>query len=270
MGTQIHPTAIVHAGAELSEGVIVGPYAIIEEDVIIGAGTRIDAHAKINRFVRLGANNHIYSYACVGGEPQDLKFAGEESWLEMGDNNRVREFSTLNRGTESGGGVTRIGNHGLFMSYCHVAHDCHVGDNVVFSNGATLAGHVHVGDSAILGGLAAVHQFCRVGEHAFLGAMSGISQDLPPFMLASASKGANSVVYGPNVVGLRRMGASQELLGALRQAYKIIWLQKIPRQEAMEQVHNEYGSLPEIAAIVEFLRTSERGIVPGPADEQEA
>lgn len=269
MSTQIHPTAVVAASAELGEGVIIGPYAIIEENVIIGARTRIDAHAKLNSFVRMGEDNHIYSYACVGGEPQDLKYHGEESWLEIGNRNRIREFSTLNRGTEAGGGVTRIGDNGLFMSYCHVAHDCHVGDNVVFSNGATLAGHVEVGDYAILGGLSAVHQFCRVGKHAFLGAMSGMGQDLPPYMLASASKGANSVVYGPNAVGLRRLGASQQLIGALRQSYKTIWLQKIPRQDALAQVTAEFGDFPEIISLVDFLRNAERGFLPGPPESEQ-
>lgn len=269
MSTQIHPTAIVHPDAQLGEGVVVGPYAIIEENVFIGARTRIDAHASIKKFVRMGEDNHIYSHACVGGDPQDLKFHGEESWLELGSRNRVREFSTLNRGTEAGGGLTKIGDDNLFMAYCHVAHDCRVGNSVVFSNAATLAGHVEVGDNAILGGLSAVHQFCRVGHHAFLGGMSGMNQDLPPFMLASASKGANSAVYGPNAVGLRRMGASQELIGALRQAYRIIWLQKIPRQEAIEQVAAEYGNISEIASLVDFLRGAERGFLPAPPEEQE-
>ena len=268
MGAQIHPAAIIAPSAEIGDGVTVGPYAVIEENVIIGAGSRIDAHAIIKPFVRMGEDNHIYSHACVGGEPQDLKFHGEESWLEIGNRNRIREFSTMNRGTEAGGGVTRIGDGGLFMAYCHVAHDCRVGDNVVFSNGATLAGHVEVGDYAILGGLSAVHQFCRVGKHAFLGAMSGMGQDLPPYMLASASKGANSVVYGPNAVGLRRLGASQQLIGALRQAYKTIWLQKIPRQDALAQVTAEFGDFPEIADLVDFLRDAERGFLPGPPENE--
>ncbi len=269
MSAQIHPTAIIHPNAELGEGVVVGPYVIIEDKVIIGAGTRIDAHATIKTFVRMGEGNHIYSHACVGGEPQDLKFHGEDSWLELGNRNRVREFSTLNRGTEAGGGLTKIGDDNLFMAYCHVAHDCRVGNNVVFSNAATLAGHVEVGDSAILGGLSAVHQFCRVGHNAFLGAMSGMSQDLPPYMLASASKGANSVIYGPNAVGLRRMGASQELIGALRQAYRIIWLQKNPRAEALDQVLREYGDFQEVADLVDFLRSAERGVLPASVEDQE-
>ena len=155
------------------------------------------------------------------------------------------------------------------MSYCHVAHDCIVGNGVVFSNGATLAGHVQVGDHAIMGGFSAVHQFCRVGRHAFLGAMSGIGQDLPPFMLASASKGVNSVIYGPNAVGLRRLGASKELIAALRQAYRIIWHQKIPRQEALEDVESLYGHFPELMELVEFLRTAERGFLPGASEEQD-
>lgn len=269
MSAQIHPTAIVDPGAEIGDEVVVGPYAIVADKVVIGAGSRIDSHAIINMYTRMGAGNHIYPHASIGGEPQDLKFSGEESWLEMGDNNRVREFATLNRGTEAGGGLTRIGSNNLFMSYSHVAHDCIVGDHVVFSNSATVAGHVQVGDYAILGGFAAVHQFCRVGRHAFLGAMSGMGQDLPPFMLASASKGVSSVVYGPNAVGLRRIGASKELIAALRQAYRIIWQQKIPRQEAMEDVESLYGHFPELMELVEFLRTAERGFLPGASEGPE-
>ena len=166
---QIHPTAFVAPTAQLGEDVVIGPCAVIEDDVIIGARTRIDAFASIKRYTTMGEDNHVYSYAAVGGEPQDLKFHGEKSQLVIGNRNNIREFTTLHRGTESGGGITRVGDNNLLMAYVHVAHDCTVMNNVVMSNNATLAGHCFVDDNAIIGGLSAVHQFVRVGTHAFVG-----------------------------------------------------------------------------------------------------
>lgn len=258
MATQIHPSAFVSDKAELGENVTVGPCAVIEDDVIIGDGCRIDAFASVKQFTRMGADNHIYSYAHVGGEPQDLKFHGEESWLELGDRNRIREFATLHRGTEGGGGLTRIGNDNLLMAYTHVAHDCLVDDGVVMSNGATLAGHVQVGEYAIIAGLSAVHQFVRVGRNAFVGGMTGISQDLPPYMLAVGNRAG---VHGPNLVGLRRLKASKELIQGLKTAYRLLWHSKTPRKEALEQLEYELGEHPEILNFVEFVRKAERGIL---------
>ena len=168
---QVHPTAIVHANAQIGKDVEIGPYAIIEEHVVIGDRCRIDAHAVIKDYTRMGVGNHIHSHALVGGEPQDLKFQGEVTWLELGDDNRIREFATLHRGTEGGGGITRIGSRNLRMAYTHIAHDCQLGNDIVMSNGATLGGHVRVDDFAIIGGLSAVHQFGHVGTHAFVGGM---------------------------------------------------------------------------------------------------
>lgn len=176
---QVHPTAIVHANAQIGKDVEIGPYAIIEEHVVIGDRCRIDAHAVIKDYTRMGVGNHIHSHALVGGEPQDLKFQGEVTWLELGDDNRIREFATLHRGTEGGGGITRIGSRNLCMAYTHIAHDCQLGNDIVMSNGATLGGHVRVDDFAIIGGLSAVHQFGHVGTHAFVGGMTGVAQDLP-------------------------------------------------------------------------------------------
>ena len=260
MAANIHLSAVVAPGAQIADNVIIGPCAVIEEDVTIGEGTRVDAFASIKRYTKLGKNNHVHSYASVGGEPQDLKFHGEVSWLEIGDNNNIREFATLSRGTEGGGGVTRIGNNNLFMAYTHVAHDCIVESNVVMSNGATLAGHVHLGNGAILGGLSAVHQFCRVGNNAFLGAMSGISQDLPPYMLCVGNRDGG--IHGPNLVGLRRMKAGNETIAALKQAFRVIWQADQPRQEALAQLEAEYGDIPEVMELVNFIRTAERGIMP--------
>lgn len=253
----IHPTAIVDSGAELAENVVVGPYAIIEKDVFIGRGTHIDSHAVIKRYTRLGEDNHIHSHAVVGGEPQDLKFAGEESWLEIGNKNSIREFATLHRGTAGGGGVTRIGDGNLCMAYSHIAHDCQLGNHIVMSNVATLAGHIHVGDYAIIGGISAVHQFCRIGKHAFVGGMTGVAQDVPPWMLVSGSR---ATVYGPNLVGIRRAGASPKLTTALKTAYRLIWKSTVARPEALDTLLAEYGDLEEIQDFVQFIREATRGI----------
>lgn len=260
MPAEIHPTAFIASSAEIADNVKIGPCAVIEDNVSIGEGSVVAAFASIKRYTRIGRNNHIHSYACVGGEPQDLKFHGEESWLEIGDNNTIREFATLSRGTEGGGGLTRVGNNNLLMAYCHVAHDCTVGDFIVMSNGATLAGHVHLDDGVILGGLSAVHQFCRVGKKAFLGAMSGISQDLPPYMLCVGNRDGG--VHGPNLVGLRRMKADNETIAALKQAFRTIWHSDIPRQEALNQLENTFANIPEVIELVNFIRSSERGIMP--------
>lgn len=267
MSAQVHPSAFVHPSAQLGEGIVIGPCAVVEEDVVIGDRTRLDAFATVKRYTRMGSDNHVHSYACVGGEPQDLKYAGEVSWLEIGNGNNIREFSTLHRGTEGGGGCTRIGDNNLFMAYTHVAHDCVVGNNVVMSNNATLAGHVTVGDFVIISGLSAVHQFTRLGQHSFVAGMSGLPQDLPPFMLAVGSRAA---VHGPNLVGLRRMHASRELIAALKNAFRLIWLSETPRKEALEQLEYEFGNFPEILDLVAFIRGSERGILSANRGQQDA
>lgn len=259
MASQIHPAAFVAETAKIGDDVVIGPCAVVEDDVIIGDRCRIDAFASVKRFTRMGTDNHIHSYALVGGEPQDLKFAGEESWIEMGNGNSVREFATLHRGTAGGGALTRIGDKNLFMAYTHVAHDCQLGNEIVMSNGATLAGHVSVADRAILAGLSAVHQFVRIGAYAFVGGMSGISQDLPPYMLAVGNRAG---VHGPNLVGLRRLQASRELIAALKGAFRMVWHSDTPRKEALEQLEYEFGQFPEIIAFVDFIRGSERGILP--------
>ncbi len=255
----IHPTAIVASDAELGEGVIVGPYAIIEEHVFLGAGTVVEAHAMIRAYTRMGMDNHVYPHAVVGGIPQDLKFNGEESWLEIGDNNTIREFSTSHRGTKDGGGFTRIGHNNLLMAYTHVAHDCQVGNHVIMSNAATLAGHVQVNDHAIIGGLSAIHQFSRIGRHAFVGGMTGIGQDVPPWTLASGSRAS---LHGLNVVGMRRAGCSREVIAALKNAFRLVCRSEMLRSEALEQLEQEYAALPEVMEFIMFVRHSERGLCP--------
>ena len=258
MAVVIHPTAQVAKSAELADGVTVGHCAFIGENVVIGEGSRVEPFASVQDYTRMGKNNVIHSYALVGGIPQDLKFHGEVTALEMGDNNNVREFASIHRGTEGGGGVTRIGNGNLFMAYIHVAHDCDVGSGVIMSNNATLAGHVTVQDGAILGGLSAVHQFCRIGKRAFLGGMSGAHQDVPPYMMAVGIRGG---LHGPNLVGLRRMGLPRDAINAIRAAYRTIWLGGLPRAEALEQVENEYAAIPQVMEIVDFVRSSQHGVL---------
>ncbi|HIU17652.1 MAG TPA: acyl-ACP--UDP-N-acetylglucosamine O-acyltransferase [Candidatus Avidesulfovibrio excrementigallinarum] len=255
----IHPTAIVAPGAVLGQNVVVGPFAIIEDAVTIGDDCRIDSHAIIKSNTRLGARNHVHSHALVGGDPQDLKYHGEESWLEIGDDNRIREFATLHRGTEGGGGVTRVGNNNLLMAYTHVAHDCQLGNGIIMSNNATLAGHVTVADYAIIGGLSAVHQFVRIGTHAFVGGVTGVPQDVPPWMLVAGSRGS---VRGPNIVGLRRAGASREAVAGIKYAFRTLWWSGLLRADALDKIMNEYGNIKEVAQFVDFVRTSQRGICP--------
>ena len=259
MSASIHPSAFISPGAELGRNVSVGPCAVIEDDVVIGDNCQIHAFASVKRYTRMGKGNIIHSYALVGGEPQDLKFAGEVSWLEIGDNNKIREFSTLHRGTEGGGGITRIGSNNLIMAYSHIAHDCILHDNIVMSNGATLAGHVTRCDGVISGGLSAVHQFGRVGRHAFIGGMTGISQDLPPYMMAV---GGRAGIHGPNLVGLRRLGVASASISAVRAAFRSIWLSDTPRQEALDKAAQEYAHVPEVLELVTFVRESPRGVLP--------
>ena len=255
----IHPSAFVSETAQLGEGVSVGPCAVIEDDVIIGDGSQVHAFASVKRYTSMGKNNVVHSYALVGGIPQDLKFAGEVSRLEIGDNNTIREFATLHRGTEGGGALTRVGNKNLIMAYCHVAHDCVLHDNIVMSNGATLAGHVEVFDYAIIGGLSAVHQFARIGRNAFVGGMTGISQDLPPYMMAIGSRAG---IHGPNVVGLRRLRLPSASVTAVRTAFRTIWHSDLPRQEALDKAAADHPDVPEVQEIVEFVRNSPRGVLP--------
>lgn len=255
----IHPSAFISATARLGEGVSVGPCAVIEDDVIIGDGCQVHAFASVKQYTRMGKNNVIHSYAMVGGIPQDLKFSGEVSWLEIGDNNNIREFATLHRGTEGGGGVTRIGSNNLIMAYCHVAHDCILHNHIVMSNGATLAGHIEVFDHVIIGGLSAVHQFSRIGRHAFVGGMTGIAQDLPPYMMAVGSRAG---ILGPNLVGLRRLRLPSASVTAVRTAFRTIWHSDMPKQEALDKTAADFPDVPEVQEIVDFVRTSPRGVLP--------
>lgn len=258
MSTTIHPTAIVHPRAQLGLDVRIGPYAIIEEDVRIGDGSVIDASAHVKCFTTLGTDNHVFSMACVGGEPQDLKFHGEITTLVIGDRNKIREFSTIHRGTEGGGGITTVGSDNLMMAYSHIAHDCTVGNNNVLANAATLAGHVTVGDHVVVGGLSATHQFVQIGDFAFIGGKTGVAQDVPPFMLAV---GERASLRGLNLIGLRRFGFTSEEIQALKATYKLIWRSNQERNEVLQQVETELGYFPQVMKLLDFIRSSKRGTI---------
>ena len=253
----VHPTAIVTPGAKLHPTVEVGPYAVIGPRVEIGAGTTVGPHAVIEGRTRIGEGNKVFQFASVGAQPQDLKYAGEDSALEIGSENLIREFTTLHKGTTGGGGVTRIGNGNLFMAYAHVAHDCQVGNGCVLANAATLGGHVALGDHVILGGLAAVHQFTRIGQHAFVAGGAMVVMDVPPFCTA---QGDRAELVGINTIGLARHGFSEEQIGRVKEAYRILFRSKLPLEEAVERLRTELGDQGEIQALLTFVTSSQRGL----------
>ncbi len=253
----IHPTAIIHPGARLAENVSVGPYSVIGEHVVIGSGTNVSGHVVIEGWTELGCDNVIFQFSSIGAAPQDLKYAGQKTYLKIGDRNRIREFTTLNRGTEEGGGVTSVGNDNLFMAYSHVAHDCLVHDHVILANGATLAGHVEVESAAILGGLAAVHQFCRIGCHAMISGGAMVTQDIPPYTVA---QGDRAKTVGLNLIGLKRRGFSEETIRGIKKAYRVIFRSGLRLEEALQSIDEEIESSPELKHFVDFIKDSQRGI----------
>jgi UDP-N-acetylglucosamine acyltransferase len=261
---QVHPTAIVDRTVQLGAGVTVGPYSIIQGRVSIGDDTRIDSHVVIKDATTIGVRCRIFQFAVLGEIPQDLKFKGEESQLIIGNDNTIREFATMHRGTAGGGGVTRIGNHSLFMAYTHVAHDCQVGNGVIMSNAATLGGHITVDDHAILGGLTAVHQFCRIGRHAFIGGCSAVHRDVPPYAMAVGNR---AKLVGLNLVGLKRSGFTDSSLQGLKRAYELLFLSDLNQKEAMERIRQEFPQVPEVQHLLKFLETSERGLLPADVRE---
>jgi UDP-N-acetylglucosamine acyltransferase len=258
MAVNIHPTAQVAPGAELGDGVEVGAYAVIGADVQVGANTRIGPHAVVQGPTRIGADNVIFQFASVGSAPQDKKYKGEPTRLEVGDRNVIRECVTLNRGTTKDQGVTRIGSDNLFMAYAHVAHDCQVGNQCVLANNATLGGHVHLGDWVIMGGLSAIHQFCKVGAHAFIANNAAVTRDVPPYVMAVGQPaGAHSV----NSEGLKRRGFTPEQIRNIRNAFRLLYRSGIKLADATAQLAALAREQPELNLIVEFLPTSTRSIV---------
>jgi UDP-N-acetylglucosamine acyltransferase len=256
-GVEIHPTAIVDPKAELRAGAIVGPYCIVGIGVMLGEGCWLQHHVTLAGPMQAGAKNKFYAYCSIGQQTQDLKYAGEPTYLEIGDANTFREFCTVNRSTKSDG-KTRIGHRGNFLAYSHIGHDCNVGDSVVFSNNGTLAGHVEVGDHAIMGGLTAVHQFCRIGRFAITGGCSKIVQDVPPFLIAD---GNPAEIRGVNLVGLERAGFPPESVKAIKEAFRLIYRSKLNTRQAIEAVRKQIEPCEEIAHLIEFIEKSERGII---------
>jgi UDP-N-acetylglucosamine acyltransferase len=254
---QIHPSAIIDPGAELGDGTIVGPYCVIEANVVLGANCWLQHHVTLAGPTRAGARNKFYSYCSIGQQTQDLKYQGEPTYLEIGDENTFREFVTVNRSTSTGG-KTYVGSRGNFLAYSHVGHDCVVGNDVVFSNNGTLAGHVKVGDHAVIGGLTAVHQFCRIGRFAITGGCSKIVQDVPPFMIAD---GNPAEIRGINLIGLERKQFPAENVKLIKEAFRLIYRAKLNTRQAIEAVRKELPATAEINELVAFIEESDRGII---------
>jgi UDP-N-acetylglucosamine acyltransferase len=254
---QIHPTAIVDADAKIGAGTVIGPYCVIGSNVTLGENCWLQHHVTLCGPMRAGIRNKFYAFSSIGQQTQDLKYAGEPTYLEIGDDNTFREFVTVNRSTTNEG-KTRVGNRGNFLAYSHIGHDCVVGDGVVFSNNGTLGGHVEVGDNAVMGGLTAVHQFCRIGRFAITGGCSKIVQDVPPFMIAD---GNPAEIRGVNLVGLERKDFPAENVKWIKEAFRLIYRSKYNTRQAIEAMGKELPPTPEVAEIVAFIQKSERGII---------
>lgn len=254
----IDSRAVIDSSARIGDNVTIGPFSVIGKDVEIGHGTWVGPHVVISGPTRIGRENRFFQFSSIGEIPQDKKFHGENSVLEIGDHNTIREYVTINRGTSDGGGITKIGNDNWLMAYIHIAHDCIVGNNTIFANAASLAGHVKIDDYAILGGFTLVHQFCNIGQHAFCGMGSAISKDVPPYMMVN---GNPAEPHGLNTEGLKRHHFSKETIQSLRDAYKVIYRSGYTTQEAMQQLAGLSQSCPEVANLVKFIQGSQRGIL---------
>lgn len=253
----IDQRAIIDSSAHISSNVTIGPYAIIGPNVHIGEGTHIDSHTLIIKNTRIGKNNKIHSFAALGGDPQHIGYKGEETYLEIGDNNIIREFCTFNRGTVQGNGVTRVGDRNFCMAYTHIAHDCEVGDEIIFSNNASLAGHVKIGNFVVFGAFCGVHQFVTIGDYSFLGRATKVGQDIPPYVLVTGIPGAPR---GLNLVGLKRRGFSDETIRTLRRAYSLVYRQGLPLREALNQLDAMLAECPQLEPFIGALRHTQRGV----------
>ena len=254
----IHPSAIVHSGAKLAQDVEIGPFAVIGEHVEIGSGTSIGSHTVVTGHTRIGKDNRIFHHSVLGEGPQDKKYAGEPTRLEIGNGNMIREFCTFNTGTVQDAGVTRMGNDNWVMAYVHLAHDVQIGNNTTLANNAQFAGHVVVEDYAVVGGVTGVHQFCRIGAHAMIGAASLVIADVPPYVMAM---GNTCEPHGINSEGLRRRGFSAESINAIRRAYKTLYKSGLGLEEAKQVLRAQVADRPELAIFVEFLDSSKRSII---------
>ena len=258
MTSRIHPTAIIDVAARIAADVEIGPYTIIGPHVDVGAGCVIGPHTVIKGHTRIGAHNQIYQFVSLGEAPQDKKYAGEPTRLEIGDNNTIREFCTLNTGTAQDAGVTRVGNDNWIMAYVHIAHDCQIGNHTIFANNAQLAGHVHIDDHAILGGYTGVHQFCRVGAHVITGIGTHVLKDVPPFITAS---GSPAKPYGINSEGLKRRGFSVDTITGLKRAYKTVFRSGDTVEQALAALREQVSVCPQVQPLIDFLAVAGRGII---------
>jgi len=254
----VHPTAIIHPHAHLAGNVTVGPYSLIGENVELGEGTEVMSHVVIDGHTRIGKNNRIFPFASIGLAPQDLKYHGEPTAVEIGDGNSIREFVTIHRGTAEGEGVTRIGSHNLLMAYVHIAHDCKVGNYVIMANGASLAGHIEIQDHATVGPFCGIHQFSRIGAYSFLGAFSAVNQDILPYSKPNAPRTLG--VYGTNKIGLERRGLPPEDIKDLEGAFRLLTRSKLNTTQALEAIEAKGFQSPHVKALVEFIRNSKRGV----------
>lgn len=254
----IHGTAIVADTAVIADDVDIGPYSIIGDRVEIGAGSKVDSHVVINGPTRIGENNHIYQFASIGDDPQDKKYQNEDTRLEIGDRNTIREFCTISRGTVDDEGVTMLGDDNWIMAYVHIAHDCRIGNKTIMANNTTLAGHVHVGDWAIFAGFAGAHQFCHIGAHSFLGMYTGVNQDVPAYVMVFGLPGAPA---GINTEGLKRRDFSKEQIRNIKNAYRIVYRSGLKLAEAIAEIEGLLATQPELGLLLDSLKTSERGLI---------
>ena len=258
MSVAVHPSSVIAKDAELADGVVIGPFCLVEGPSRIGAGTLLKSHVVVGPHTQIGSGCVLFPHSAVGLEPQDLKFQGAPTRLVIGDRNVFRENTTVHRGTEHGGGLTRLGDDNFLMAGAHVAHDCLVGDKNILANAATLAGHVEVGSGCNIGAFSAVHQFCRVGDHAFMGGFTVATQDVLPFMKTVGARETKS--YGVNTLGLQRKGFSPESIDALKKAHRLLFQGDLLRDEALRRCEEAFGTVPEVAYLLRFIRESRRGI----------
>jgi UDP-N-acetylglucosamine acyltransferase len=253
----IHPTAIVHPGAKIAEGVEIGAYSVLGEHVSVGKGTRIASHVLVEGWTTIGERNQIFPFSCIGTAPQDIGYRNEETYLVIGNDNVIRESATVHRATTKEDRVTVIGNNNFLMAYSHVAHDCKLGNHIIMANSVGLGGHITIGDYAILGGIVAVHQFVRIGAYAIIGGQSAVPQDIPPYVSASGNR---AKLYGLNLVGLKRRGFSDEAISNLKKAYRIIFRSGLILDDALARVKSELNESPEAMHLMEFMKNSKRGV----------
>ncbi len=254
----IHPSAIVSPEAEIASDVEIGPYSVVGPEVTIGEGSAVGPHVVIEGPTEIGRNCRIFQFASIGAAPQDLKFKGEKCKVIIGNNNIIREFVTIHRATAADIGMTCIGDNNLLMAYCHVAHNCKLGNNIVMANAANLAGHIHVEDFVTIGGLSGVHQFCRIGCHAMIGGASAVTRDVPPYVVVSGNR---AKIYGLNMIGLERRGFSAESLKALKEAYRIVYRSSLLLSQAIAKAKQELADSEEVVHFLTFIENSERGII---------